>query len=556
MCSTSMLVSCESFFEPDYNNYLSDDTLNDPFRAEGLLIKAYIYLPSALEDSDMSTDNAVSNVTWLNYSQVATGSLSASYNPFGSWGNYYAAIQYANLFLDVVDNVVWDADEPEKNEMYKERLKGEAYGLRAYYQIELLKRYAGYDEAGNLLGYPIVTGGFQGDEWQDVGRSSYADCVNAILADLDLAIEKLPNEYVDGDDTTLNDVYGVEMANRVNGNIVRMLKSRMLLTAASPAFSDDSGVEWEDAANAAAELFANLGGLDNMTEDRTTFYHYNGVTNLDPDFLWRRIELTNATIESTNYPNSLYGSGRINPTHNLVCAFPAKNGYPITDPKSNFDPNDPYTDRDPRLSAYVVCNGATLGKNSSVIYTTADNEVDGINSVPSKTTRSGYYLRKFLNETAVQLSPTTVTAGHVFAIMRCTELYLIYAEAANEAWGPQVDGAGKGYSAYDVVKRMRKTAGIDEDDQYLESIKGDKDAMRELIRNERRIELCFEGARFWDIRRWKDLDLLKETPKRTLDGGLTQDATEIEARAYEDYMIYLPLPYDEVKKGLVQNKSW
>lgn len=139
---------------------------------------------------------------------------------------------------------------------------------------------------------------------------------------------------------------------------------------------------------------------------------------------------------------------------------------------------------------------------------------------------------------------------HYTARIRYTELFLIYAEAANEAWGPSGTG-GNAYSAYDVIKAIRQRAGIDEEDLYLESIKGDKDQMRELIRNERRLELCFENHRFWDLRRWKVSDL-NETALGIqigdVDGAKVYTPVEVEIRNYKPHMYYGPIPYRELQK--------
>lgn len=138
--------------------------------------------------------------------------------------------------------------------------------------------------------------------------------------------------------------------------------------------------------------------------------------------------------------------------------------------------------------------------------------------------------------------------------------FLGYAEAANEAWGPQGKGSNS-YSAYDVIKAIRKRAGIGENggDPYLEFVKGDKDKMRELIRNERRLELCFEGFRFWDLRRWKvDISKLNETVKGMKITGTNHEVVDVEKRDYKDYMYYGPVPYSEMLKfdALIQNKGW
>lgn len=136
-------------------------------------------------------------------------------------------------------------------------------------------------------------------------------------------------------------------------------------------------------------------------------------------------------------------------------------------------------------------------------------------------------------------------------------MFLLYAEAANEAWGPTGTGSHS-YSAYDVVKALRARAGVgvENGDAYLESIKGDKDKMRELIRNERRIELSFEGHRFWDLRRWKAEVNTTATGMR-IEGNIF-NIFDVETRNYKDYMSYGPIPYSEVLKfsELQQNTGW
>lgn len=124
-------------------------------------------------------------------------------------------------------------------------------------------------------------------------------------------------------------------------------------------------------------------------------------------------------------------------------------------------------------------------------------------------------------------------------------------------WGPTGKGTHS-YSAYDVIKKIRERAGLGSNgsDPYLEECAESSDKMRELIRNERRLELCFEGFRFWDVRRWK-LDL--NEPVYGLQwNGSSYDKIQVEERSYEDYMYYSPIPNSEVLKydNLVQNKGW
>jgi hypothetical protein len=139
--------------------------------------------------------------------------------------------------------------------------------------------------------------------------------------------------------------------------------------------------------------------------------------------------------------------------------------------------------------------------------------------------------------------------------MRYTEIFLTYAEAANEAWGPTGTGPND-FSARDVIAAIRKRAGISQPDNYLASISTIED-MRNLIHNERRLELCFEGFRFWDLRRW-NADLT-ETAKGINIIGANYTVVNVEPRTYDNsYMHYGPIPNGEIVKfsALIQNKGW
>jgi len=280
----------------------------------------------------------------------------------------------------------------------------------------------------------------------------------------------------------------------------------------------------------------------------------NGVSSgvNPPEILWRGNVGDGNNLEKDNYPPTLYGSGKVNPSQNLVDAFPMANGYPVTDPASGYDASNPYNNRDPRLALYIVVNGSKMGPNGATILTKVGASNDGLNAIPFST-RTGYYMRKLLREDVNVNPANTNTQRHYVAFIRYTELFLDYAEAANEAWGP--DGKGShAYSARDVIAAIRKRAGIAQPDSYLASISSMED-MRTLIRNERRLELCFEGFRFWDLRRWKN-DLTQPAIGVSINNN-TYTAGPVEGRQYADFMYYGPLPYNDViKESLVQNKGW
>ena len=215
---------------------------------------------------------------------------------------------------------------------------------------------------------------------------------------------------------------------------------------------------------------------------------------------------------------------------------------------------------------YIVHDGSVFGPYGDTINTTVDSQsnTDGLDISATKTNRTGYYVRKYINEKAEperRGGQKGMSGKDKYnARIRYTELYLAFAEAANEEYGPTT-ASPSGYSAYDVIKAIRQRAGI-ENDEYLEKVKGDKDKMRELIRNERRIELCFEGHRFWDLRRWKlNLNETVMAMKiETIGGKKTYTPVPVtnEIRAYSDYMYYGPLPESEILKwsNLLQNDGW
>lgn len=590
--SAALLVTfsaCDDLFEPAIENHKNaSDLENMPSWAVGLLGHAYISHPlgesaNSWRGHEVATDDAVSNDIGNSYLKIATGSWRADYNPMDHWQYLRASWQYLNQFLEISEKVEWAEDEVA-SKLFKERFQGDAYGMRALYMYHLLMNCAGWSADGQLLGIPILTESENINSDFNKPRNTFRECLDQLNADVDKAIEMLPEEYGDvssasnvpakytqmgADLSQYNRVFGNHAKNRMSARVARAVRAQAALLAASPSYKEGSGVTWEQAANRMAEVLANLGSNPIAGIDPTGNKWYedaSGIKGLTagynrPEFLWRSNKNESADLEKALYPPTLFGSGRINPSQNLVDAFPTLSGYPISDSQSGYNSQNPYANRDPRLALYIIYNGSKAGSANSVITTAFDgNNNDAMNKFDGASTRTGYYLRKLLDMN-VNANPSNTTNGfHVKPWIRYTEIFLSYAEAANEAWGPEGKGANS-YSAYDVIKAIRQRAGIgvSGNDPYLESIKNDQDKMRELIRNERRLELCFEGFRFWDLRRWKvDLSKLNETVKGMKITGTTYQVVEVEKRDYKDYMYYGPVPYSEVLKfdALVQNKGW
>lgn len=573
-----MVSGCKKFTDPaPQNNGDFENIYTEPALAHGLLLNGYTRLPTnGWSFNDVATDDAVSNDINNNYRKIATGQWSATSNPLDQWTNSRAGIQYINLFLAEADKVTWDTQDPMLNTMFNDRQKGEAYALRAYLMLYMLQAHAG--KVGNILyGFPLVLEPETPASNFNQPRATFDDCVKQIYSDLDKAEQLLPIDYIDITNTTqipakyagikietYNRVFGKFFNQRMTGRISKAIRAKVGLMAASPAYSTGNSNAWVDAANYAAQVLALNGWLTNLDPNGVTWYDNRAeidalASGSSPrEVLWRTNVGSSSDLEAAHYPPTLSGQGRLNPTQNLVNAFPMANGYPITNTTSSgYNPSTPYAGRDPRLAKYIIYNGSTAGPTNKVINTTVDLSTndDGLNR-KEVSTRTGYYMKKLLRND-VSRTPTVNNQKHYRPHIRYTEMFLNYAEAANEAWGPMANG-GNANSAYDIIKAIRARAGVGttNGDAYLESIKTDKDAMRILIRNERRLELAFEGFRFWDLRRW-NATLTEPVKGMSISQGVYQEIN-VEARSYQEFMRFGPIPYSEILKysALQQNTGW
>lgn len=572
-----LCCSCEDLFTPAPENYKDTEQMNsDAQYAQRILMNAYRIIPKYYNDTDYATDDAVTNSKSNGYMKMATGSWTSNNNPVDLWTDGFAAIQNVNLFLEKVDEVHWTDDEESRN-LFACRLKGEAYGLRALHTYFLLRNHAGFSNDGELLGIPLYDSYLGSDANFNQPRASFYDCVKYIYDDLDKAEQMLPMEYNDISNEseiperfksytnrkeTYNRVMGHYGRQLFNALIAKGLRARVALFAASPAFVDaTNGATWAEAADAASEVIDYAGGVAGI--DPKGFYWFGNTAELDKlgeglnpaEIIWREGLGTNNTEESNHFPPSLFGKGYMNPSQNLIDAFPmAEGGYPINDDdnRGRFDKSEPYEGRDTRLAQYIIYNGSKAGVTDKPVMTGSQSGTDDGINVKETSTRTGYYMKKRTRQDTSNNPSGVVKKIHYNPRMRYTEIYLVYAEAANEAYGPTNTG-GHAYSAYDVMKALRSRAGI-KNDAYLEECKVNPEKMQQLIRNERRLELCFEGFRFWDLRRWKAP--LNETV-RGYDSS-TGEVFDVEGRLYKDYMYYGPIPYSETLKysNLKQNKGW
>ncbi len=459
----------------------------------------------------------------------------------------YEGIRKANLFLSKKDVV------PFPSESKKSQMLGEVYFLRAFYFNEVVKRFGGMpimDET-NLL-YP-------GDNL-NLQRNSYKECVNFILSDLEKAISMLPVTITETE-------YG-----RATKGAAMALKARVLLYAASPLWQKEMGENlWARAAQAAKDVI----DLTDVNGEKLYQLYNTGQGAMDYEqlFFKRREQGNLEVIYAKQAPpvgftsNEIYvwaprggqlgGAGSVCPTQNFVNLFEKKgpdgNYYPISDRRANYDPQNPYKDRDPRFYKTVLYNGASWqGEIMDMTYND-DKTLSGTHRQTKEYTRTGYYVRKYLPEQVKNL--TSITAYHNWIYFRLAEMYLDYAEAINESF----DSQDARTLAVEAVNKIRTRSGVT-------GLTGNftQQQLRERIWNERAIELSFEEHRWWDARRWlKAVDwfggpMYEMEITKNSQGTLNYEEKPFYNRIYLSYMNLYPIPLSDMRKNTLykQNPGW
>lgn len=350
------------------------------------------------------------------------------------------------------------------------------------------------------------------------------------------------------------------MPDKENGRITRAaalaLKSRATLYAASPLYNTSNDkTKWAKAAEAAYELIGNaseLGvGLDN------SFANLFGATNYNSkEVILIRPTGTSKTFEQLNYPMGVTGGKTSTcPTENLASAFEMKDGRA-------FDWNDatmkanPYANRDPRFYLTIVHNGMAWPAKTAV-----DISEGGANGLPkTNATTTGYYLRKYVNNSiSFEAGSTTAATHHSWVLFRYAEILLNYAEAMINAYDDcNYTNSTCKMSALAAVNAVRGRNGI-----KMPAISGSLNAndFLKAVKHERRVEMAFEGQRFWDLRRWKDLNDSKDiyAVKITKEGeSVNYQKTLLESRSISDKLYFYPIANTERFKNsnLIQNPGW
>ncbi len=585
-----LTCSCSDYLEP-YPSGIRDSDLIWEYQSDiqGLIGWCYDNMPRNYNDNegaylDGTTDDAVITSSTYNLNRFADGTLTTGQDPFNTfWSRNYNSIRNVNLFLKDRRgfNFRYLVDS-HFNDLVRYRLQGEAFALRAWFQWDLLQKFGGKGVNGQLLGFPIILESIGDIEDIDIPRNSYDECVRQILADCDSAYKYLPIAHRDFLVINAADkaYSGGKYWGRFDGITTRALKASVYLTWASPRFNPGNDVSrWDSAASNAMKVI-NF----KLTTDKVT-NGFNPVTQLSwfnpnfPGIVWSsRYATNNDVMERMFYPGGFQGSGVIGASQELVDAFPMKNGYPITDSRSNYDPANPYKDRDPRFYSTIFYNGAQAKKNNTgaVMYTFENWSNGGKDAAGVKSSNSltNYHIKKFVwmglnwSDASINRQP------HSKFFFRWAHMCLTFAEAANQVVGP-TDAARYGISAKTAIQylRARKTpdgaSGLSaavpgNADAYLTEVaNAGKTAFDELVKNERRIETCFEGMRFFDLRRWTtDLAALNKSVhgasvEKNENGSFTYNLNyEVVKRSFSS--AYIPIPYSEIltMSKLIQNEGW
>jgi len=575
---SALSYSCYDFMEPTPNEHMREwQVLQNRDNFRGAMYWTYGSLPIRQNYMfEAATDNAVANNESNVSSTAGRGGISVTSNALDQidqnsigytlWAYNYTNINMVNYVLDRVLSgdiqTRFNIDDPAVNAAWIKLLKGEGFFLRAWFEFEQLKTYGGPSK-GVMLGFPLMTKYTLATDKLDLPRNTYDECVNQIVSDCDQAIANLAFNY----DKLGGAIWdgGTSGIGRASGVAAMALKSRLLLYAASPAFNptNDAG-KWDKAAKAAQELIEKTGFNDLMTLSAYYVNHRNSLNddpntlNNNPDlFLRGRLTTGSRDLETENFYPRASGNALYHPSQNLVDAFPMSDGYPIKNSSSDlpYDPSKMYENRDPRLSTFIIFDGqpATFGMtnpNPATINTKVGGS-DAFGSHPNAT-RTGYYLKKWLNGD-VRNTGTIVTTNFTAIIFSRPELYLNFAEAAIMATGNPDDTRYGGMSARQALAKVRDRALGAGNDKYLPTVMG-KDAFLELVKNERRIELCFQSQYFWDIRRWaKGKDDLSTVNIPVY--GMYSSAP-VETRSFKSP--YFPIPYGETlkAKNIVNNDGW
>lgn len=548
VAAAPLFTACDFMELSETDYYTKEQILGNMSRVKQMADQVYSYLPSdfcgtsgAMQDA--ATDDAIHVYESSAIQRFVNGTWSANYTVGDQFANFYNAIRDANFYLENCVGLTFDewihsngfADDFKSYQNYEHEVRY----LRAFYYFELVKRYQ------NI---PLVTKVLTQAEANATQPSDAATILKFVMSECtDLADNKLPVNY--------NNMPGKEAnLQRATKGMALALKSRASLYWASPLYSADDAQKWKDAAQDAYDIISQAGTLGYGLDSYVNLY--GPTNNQSKEVIMCRPVGAGTGFESANFPMGVAG-GRTStcPTENLVSAYEMTDGSPFDWSHADKAAN-PYANRDPRLAMTIVYNGMAWPKTTAV-----EIFEGGKNGLPiNNATTTGYYLKKYVNS-SITFEPgqTTTAQQHNWILFRYAEVLLNYAEAMVNGFGDPDYKGGYTLSARDAVNQVRNRTGVKMPAYPTGMSKTD---FLKRLKNERRVEFAFEGQRFWDLRRWKELGEMENVYKvrvvKQTDNTLKYTKELLTTYPISEKMYFYPFSNNELFKNinLKQNPGW
>lgn len=599
-CFTILILSsCKDFLDPyEYGIIDQKKAFSLTSTLDGMASSAYAYVPAGFNrigsSSLTSASDEAEEVSDMEAIQnFNTGLWNKYNNPDDVWNNSYKGIRISSDYLQGTDTLTWweiRYSNPAQYTTWTDNLcrnRGEMHFLRGLYYFELFKRYGEVPLLKDKVDLATV-------DRSKYGRAPIDSIVDFIVDEIDLCTSRGKYALTKAQKDTLmkynkkslpspyRDTVAVYYANpgtwaarqgRPTLGSALALKAKVLVYAASPQFNPSGNTDkWKRAAAACKDV------IDLTTQYPLYYSLSTSYAGLFQSIAWNNEFLyakpaTNNTFEIANFPISISkGSTGTCPTADLVDDYENKDGTPFswTSFQAAFDAAkaankalpSPFDNRDYRLKMTIVTNMDKF--NGVAPIECFDGGTAGIPLY--RATKTGYYLKKFTNQALdLTLGQTSV---HYWPYMRLGDFYLFYAEAMNEAYGADVKPAGYTLSAVDALNKVRRL-GRNDVKMPLIAVGKSQVEFRSIVKHERRIELAFEDARYWDLRRWKQAEINLNAPihrlKITRNSLTTNDFKYepnliIENRVFDAARMYFyPIPQVEIDKAagvLIQNPNW
>jgi hypothetical protein len=562
--SLLFIPACDFMDELPSDWHTPEDVFQVESTYEGNINQGYAYIRNGYNRIngaflDAATNDASATMQNSNIHKLAQGFYNAQSPILNIWNNSYTGIRqtlFTEKYLTEVP-LFMNGKTPDDVMVIKREGIAQMRALRAFYELDLLMHYGGY---------PIIDTYMEISDprFNTLQRDSFETCINNIVALCDSAAQYLFVKHAN---------FG-----RMEVGSALAIKAKALVYAASALYNrpgntnplvgyvNATPLEVENRWKAAAAALADVINLKNGATNRYALHsNYATLFNASPNNEYIVFYATGKSngLERRQYPPTLSftsGGGTV-PSQQFVDAFTNVDGTTYTRAAGAAPV---YTGRDPRFNMIVGYDGASYGARGT-IYTRlgTGGTDDGLNKVKDFSTNTGYYLRKFM-DTGINFSVgSPTTTFHLFPFIRLADVLLMYAEAMTQAYGFESDPMSYGLTAKAAVEMVRKRAGFNNaTDQYFAGATT-KEQQLQKIYDERRIELAFEEARYFDLRRWmKTAELAEPIKGMRIDdnaGNLTYTEITVDnERVFEEKMYFAPIPKNEILvfPALQQNPGW